>query len=44
MFYKVAWNLQSQGMPGTMEASRAKLFFSETNRMDALDAFLIHGA
>ena len=42
MFYKVAW-MKSQGMPGTMEASLAKLFFSETNRMDALDAFQIHG-
>ncbi len=42
MFYRVAW-LKSQGKPATMEASLAKLFFSETNRMDALDAFQIHG-
>jgi hypothetical protein len=42
MFYKVAW-LKSQGKQATMEASVAKLFFSETNRMDALDAFQIHG-
>ncbi len=42
MFYRVAW-LKSQGDPATMEASLAKLFFSETNRMDALDAFQIHG-
>ncbi len=42
MFYKVAW-MKSQGMPAVMEASIAKLFFSEINRMDALDAFQIHG-
>jgi len=42
MFYKVAW-MKSQGKPAIMEASVAKLFHSETNRMDALDAFQIHG-
>ncbi len=42
MFHKVAW-LKSQGQPAVMEASLAKLFFSEVNRMDALDAFQIHG-
>jgi alkylation response protein AidB-like acyl-CoA dehydrogenase len=42
MFYKVAW-MKARGMPAVMEASVAKLFFSETNRLDALDAFQIHG-
>jgi len=42
MFHKVAW-MKSKGMPAVMEASVAKLFFSETNRLDALDAFQIHG-
>jgi alkylation response protein AidB-like acyl-CoA dehydrogenase len=42
MFHKVAW-LKAQGKSAVMEASLAKLFFSETNRMDALDAFQIHG-
>jgi len=42
MFHKVAW-MKSKGMPAVMEASLTKLFFSETNRMDALDAFQIHG-
>ena len=42
IFYKVAW-MKSQGMPATMEASVAKLFFGETSRQDALDAFQIHG-
>jgi alkylation response protein AidB-like acyl-CoA dehydrogenase len=42
MFYKVAW-MKSQGMPAILEASIAKLFFGETSRLDALDAFQIHG-
>ncbi|MEW6443904.1 MAG: acyl-CoA dehydrogenase family protein [bacterium] len=42
LFYKVAW-MKSRGMPATMEASLAKLFFGETSRLDALDAFQIHG-
>lgn len=42
MFYKVAW-MKARGMPAVMEASVAKLCFSETNRLDALDAFQIHG-
>ncbi len=42
MVYKVAW-LKTQGKPATVEASLAKLFFSEINRLDALDAFQIHG-
>ena len=42
MFYKVAW-MKSQGMPAVVEASAAKLFFGEVSRMDALDAFQIHG-
>jgi alkylation response protein AidB-like acyl-CoA dehydrogenase len=42
MFYKVAW-MKSQGMAATVEASVAKLFFGETSRVDALDAFQIHG-
>ncbi len=42
MFYKVAW-MKTQGMAATLEASIAKLFFSEMSRMDALDAFQIHG-
>lgn len=42
MFHKVAW-LKSKGQPAVLEASIAKLFFSEANRMDALDAFQIHG-
>lgn len=42
LFYKVAW-MKSQGMPATVEASIAKLFFGETSRLDALDAFQIHG-
>ena len=42
MFYRVAW-MKSQGMPAILEASIAKLFFGETSRLDALDAFQIHG-
>jgi alkylation response protein AidB-like acyl-CoA dehydrogenase len=42
IFYKVAW-MKSQGMNAVMEASIGKLFFGETSRLDALDAFQIHG-
>ena len=42
IFYKVAW-MKSKGMAATMEASVAKLFFGEVSRLDALDAFQIHG-
>ncbi|MCU0821383.1 MAG: acyl-CoA dehydrogenase family protein [Spirochaetes bacterium] len=42
IFYKIAWLLK-EGKPAAMEASLGKLFFSEMNRMDALDAFQIHG-
>ncbi len=42
IFYKVAW-MKTQGLPAVMEASIGKLFFGETSRLDALDAFQIHG-
>lgn len=42
MFYRVAWK-KKKGIPALMDASIAKLFFSETNRAAALEAFQIHG-
>ena len=42
LFYKVAW-MKSRGEAAVMESSLAKCFFGETNRLDALDAFQIHG-
>jgi len=41
-FYKVAWK-KKEGKPAQIEASIAKLFFSETNRQAAINAFQIHG-
>jgi alkylation response protein AidB-like acyl-CoA dehydrogenase len=42
MFYRVAWK-KKNGIPAVMDASIAKLFFSETNRESVLNAFQIHG-
>lgn len=42
MLYKVAW-MKKEGKAAQMEASIGKLFFSETNRMAALNAFQIFG-
>jgi alkylation response protein AidB-like acyl-CoA dehydrogenase len=42
MFYRVAWK-KKNGIPALLDASIAKLFFTETNRMAALNAFQIHG-
>ena len=42
MFYRVAWK-KKHGIPALLDASIAKLFFTETNREAALNAFQIHG-
>ena len=42
MFYRVAWK-KEKGIPALLDASIAKLFFTETNRLASLNAFQIHG-